>query len=85
MSLQSVLNVDSLYSKKGLSDERAHAAIPEARKMIAFWRAYPDLFVDFMKGPNSTFKFYPFQRITLRIFARYRETFVFYIPTANYS
>lgn len=75
MSLKSILKVDNLYNKKGISDERAHAAIPEARKMIAFWRAYPDLFIDFMKGPNSTFKLYPFQRITLRIFARYRETF----------
>ena len=45
------------------------------RNLIAFWREYPDLFIDFIKGENSTFKFYFYQRIFLRIVMRHRYVY----------
>jgi hypothetical protein len=47
VSLESIINVSS--SKKiGISKERIEAIIPVMRQYVAFWREYPDLFVDFM-------------------------------------
>ena len=43
--------------------------------MISFYRQYPDLLVDFMKGPDSTFNFYFYQRIFLRVVMRHRYVY----------
>ena len=48
MALQDLLNLSSQGKKIGISEERIEAVMPEIRKYIAFWREYPDLFVDFM-------------------------------------
>ena len=72
MALQDLLNISKERQKQGLSEERVRAIIPIARKYIAFWREYPDIFVDFMAGPNSTFKLYFYQRIFLRAAMRHR-------------
>ena len=43
---------------------------------IAFYRWYPDLFVDLLveaSGPDCTFKLYAYQRLMLRAMARYPE------------
>ena len=76
MSLQNLLDLSSSRNKKiGLSEERIRAAMPEIRKSIAFYREYPDLFVDFIKGPDSNFKFYFYQRIFLRVVMRHRKVY----------
>ena len=76
MSLQNLLDLSSARNKKiGLSEERIRAAMPEIRKSIAFYREYPDLFVDFVKGPDSNFKFYFYQRIFLRVVMRHRKVY----------
>lgn len=76
MSLQNLLDLSSSRNKKiGLSEERIRAAMPEIRKSIAFYREYPDLFVDFVKGPDSNFKFYFYQRIFLRVVMRHRKVY----------
>lgn len=54
---------------------RIDAAMPAIRQYIAFFRAYPDLFVDFMKGEDSSFHFYFYQRVFLRAAARYKYTY----------
>lgn len=45
--------------------------------IIAYWRKYPDKFVDYLcsLNPGNTFKFYYFQRIYLRIAMRYRTVY----------
>ena len=48
MALQDLLDLSQSKRKIGLSEERVRAIIPIARKYIAFWREYPDLFVDFL-------------------------------------
>jgi len=54
MALQDLLNLSHQKKKIGLSPERVNAALPVIRKYVAFWREYPDLFVDFMVRGNRT-------------------------------
>lgn len=60
---------DLLYSssskKQGMSEERVRKVIPELRKYIAFWREYPDLFIDFLLeiGNPQNFEFFFYQRV----------------------
>ena len=49
--------------------------MPEVRKTIAFYREYPDLFIDDIKGPDCNFRFYFYQRIFLRIVMRHRKVY----------
>ena len=75
MSLQNLLDLSSSRAeikKQGMSEERLKAQIEPLRKLISFYREYPDYLIDFMKGPNSTFKFYFYQRIFLRVVMRHR-------------
>jgi len=56
MALSDLLNLRNDLNKIGLSEERVRAIIPIARQYVAFWREYPDLFVDFMLqfgNPNN--------------------------------
>lgn len=75
MALQDLLDLSKQRKKVGLSEERVRAIIPAARQYIAYWREYPDMFIDFMAGPNSTFKFYFYQRVFLRVAIRHQYTY----------
>ena len=82
MNLKEMMSLSSLSgnTKIGLSEERVRAIIPVARQYIAFWREYPDLFVDFLQtggkeGVETTFKFYFYQRCFLRAAMRHRKVF----------
>ena len=48
MSLATLLENVSEHKKIGISEERIDAIKPALREYIAFWREYPDMFVDFM-------------------------------------
>lgn len=77
MSLKGLLDLSDsrTLKKQGMSEERLKAQLPHLRKLIAYYREYPDLLVDFMKGPESTFKFFFYQRIFLRITMRHRYVY----------
>ena len=81
MALADLLDLSQKHEKIGLSEERVNAIIPEARKFIAFWREYPDLFVDFMVRGTRTevkegeFHFYFYQRVFLRCVMRYQYVY----------
>ena len=77
MALQDLLNLKSNVDKIGLSEERVTACIPIARKYIAFWREYPDLFVDFLTEKNNpeNFHLFYYQRVFLRAAMRYKYTY----------
>ncbi len=77
MSLKDLLALsdEKAISKKGLSEERIHAQMSNIREVISFWREYPDLFIDFMKGPDSAFNLFFYQRIFLRIVIRHRYVY----------
>ena len=85
MALQDILTVstESARKKVGLSEERINAIKPQLREYIAFWREYPDMFVDFLQtGANSTqvpdggLKFYFYQRVFLRAAMRYKYVYM---------
>ena len=80
MALQDLLNLSTARRKIGLSPERVEAVMPVIRKYVAFWREYPDLFVDFMVRGNrepkdGEFKFYFYQRVFLRSVMRYQYVY----------
>lgn len=72
MALQDLLNLSSPSKKVGLSEERINVIIPVARDYVAYWREYPDMFIDFMAGENSTFKLFFYQRVFLRAAMRHK-------------
>ena len=81
MALQDLLDLSAQKGKKiGISEERISAIKPLIRQYIAFWREYPDLFVDFMQtGGDSekkvTFHLFFYQRVFLRIAMRYKYVY----------
>lgn len=77
MSLQTLLDlsIEHQNKKQGLSEQRLRAQLDSMRVLIAFYREYPDLLVDYLKGPESTFNFYFYQRVFLRIVMRHRYTY----------
>ena len=77
MSLANLLELSSSKDskKQGLSEERLRAQLRHLRNMTAFFREYPDLLVDYMKGPDSTFQFYFYQRVFIRIVMRHRYVY----------
>lgn len=78
MALQDIL-MESGGIKIGVSEERIAPLVPVLRQYIAFWREYPDMFVDFLqtgyddsKYEERRFKFFFYQRVFLRAVMRYK-------------
>lgn len=85
MSLQALLEQSAPKKKIGISEERIEKIKPVLRDYIAFWREYPDLFVDFMqtggdpdKARDLTFRLYFYQRVFLRVAMRYKYVYAVY-------
>lgn len=77
MNLKELLQLSSGrdFKKQGLSEQRLLQDIDGLRDLIAYFREYPDIFVDFIKGKDSTFNFLFYQRIFLRIVMRHRYVY----------
>ena len=81
MALADLLTVAQNRKKIGLSEERIEAIKPALREYIAFWREYPDMFIDFLQdGGNpeveKKLKFYFYQRVFLRAAMRYKYVYM---------
>ena len=90
MSLQSLLDLErnrgGRFRRDDISEERLLKCLPGLMNQIAFYRAYPDIFIDDLSGysrwdesrdgPWKGFKFYYFQRLTLRSLLRHRKTYI---------
>lgn len=87
MALQDLLNI-AQHKKIGLSEERVMAVMPIIRKYAAFWREYPDLFIDFLihgeklltgeitqEEKEGKFHFFFYQRVFLRSIMRYQYVY----------
>lgn len=87
MTLSEVLNIQADQKKIGLSEERVSAIIPIARQYIAFWREYPDIFIDFLleMGNPQDFKFYFYQRCFLRVCMRYKYVYMVFPRAWDFS
>ena len=78
MSLDTLMELSISHDNKkiGLSEERVRAQLPMLRQYVAFWREYPDLFVDFLCGSNpENFHLYFYQRMFLRAVMRHRYAY----------
>ena len=81
MALQDLLVLNQKRQKIGLSEERINAIKPAIRDYIAYWREYPDMFVDFMVRGTRTeihegeFNFYFYQRVFLRSVMRHQYVY----------
>ena len=69
------LNKDS--QKIGMSEERIRAQIPVVRQYVAYWREYPDMFVEFLCGEDNpeNFSLFFYQRLFLRAVMRHRYAY----------
>lgn len=84
MALADLMSLSKTKSrtKIGLSEERVTAVIPIVRQYIAYWREYPDMFVDYLQTGGKDVKkglelrFY--QRIFIRVAMRYRYVYAVY-------
>jgi hypothetical protein len=75
---QSSSLVSTQSSSLDLTEERIIAVLPQLRNLIAFYREYPDIFVDHMAescGNPNHFEFYFYQRVFLRCVMRHRYVF----------
>ncbi len=70
------LSLSTGNKKTGLSEERIQAQIPVIRQYVAYWREYPDMFVEFLCGSNpENFHLYFYQRLFLRAVMRHRYAY----------
>ena len=77
MALADLLALSNERGKKiGISEERIREQMPCIRQYIAYWREYPDMFVEFLCGSNpENFQLYFYQRCFLRAAMRYRKIY----------
>ena len=87
MSLNEILNNNNSSSLGGLRDdteitpELLEEHLDEYRELIAYWRQYPDLFIDYMCSldPDCTFRFFFYQRLFLRASLRYKNVYATFV------
>ena len=79
MALQDLmeLSLSKGGKKMGLSEERIRGSLPVIRQYVAFWREYPDMFVEFLCGESNPENFHLFfyQRLFLRAVMRHRYAY----------
>ena len=81
MALQNLIDVGTSRKKVGISEERIRAILPVARQYVAFWREYPDMFIDYLQTGNDPnkerkLKFYFYQRVFLRAAIRHKYVYM---------
>ena len=78
MALNDIIQASVSYGQKkiGISEERIRQNMPVIRQYIAYWREYPDMFVEFLCGSNpENFQLYFYQRCFLRAAMRHRKIY----------
>ena len=79
MNLQELMNLTSKKQQSEnniITEERILNQLDNIRLLISFYREYPDLFIDDIKGEDNNFKLYDYQRIILRIAMRHRYVYM---------
>ena len=82
MSLESIMALsigdDDQTKPKSLTEQRVKAQMGPLRDLISFYREYPDIFIDQIKGQDCTFTFLHYQRQFLRAVMRHRYVYATY-------
>ena len=63
------------FNKKDISQDWLRENKEKIKYLISFFRVYPDVFVDFIKGKESTFQFLFYQRVFIRNVMRHRYVY----------
>jgi hypothetical protein len=69
-------NWSELENVKGTNQKNMSETLPEWADMLAYFQVYPDKFIDYILDDDSTFSLYPFQRVFLRVMARYKKVYI---------
>ena len=70
------LSLSKNTKKTGLSEERIRGQLQTVKQYIAYWREYPDMFVEFLCGSNpENFHLFFYQRLFLRAVMRHRYAY----------
>jgi hypothetical protein len=64
--------------KLEITENMVYNNIDGVADLLSFYREYPDLLLDTMKAKDSTFNFFPYQRIFLRQAIRHKYFFATY-------
>lgn len=78
MSLENLIKLSKNKNdeNKGIiTEERIKKQFLNLRRLISFFREYPDLLIDFIKKEDSTFNFFFYQRVFIRIVMRHKYVF----------
>jgi hypothetical protein len=65
-----------LENVKGTNVRNFGEMMDDFSDMLSYFQAYPDKFIDYILPEDSTFNLYPFQRIFLRVMARYKKVYI---------
>lgn len=65
-----------LENIQGTNSTNITDMFPAFADMLAYFQVYPDKFIDYIKDDDSKFDLYPFQRIFLRVMARYKKVYI---------
>jgi hypothetical protein len=65
-----------LENVKGTNVRNFGEMMDDFSEMLSYFQAYPDKFIDYILPEDSTFSLYPFQRIFLRVMARYKKVYI---------
>lgn len=69
-------NWSELENIKGTNQRNMSEQMPVWADMLAYFQVYPDKFIDYILDEESTFNLYPFQRVFLRVMARYKKVYI---------
>ena len=90
MSLADLLDKTREVEQKKIADleitkERVREDLPKLQKLIAYWRVYPDKFIDYLcsLNPDNSFHFFFYQRLFLRAVMRHK--YVYCVFCRGYS
>ena len=75
--LKTTLKIDTTSKVLEIDKDKIRENLESYQDIIAYWRKYPDKFIDYLcsMNPDNTFHFYYFQRIYLRIVMRYKTVY----------
>ena len=75
--LKTTLKIDKTNKVVEIDKDKIRENLESYQGIIAYWRKYPDKFIDYLcsMNPDNTFHFYYFQRIYLRIVMRYKTVY----------
>jgi hypothetical protein len=65
-----------LENVQGTNIRNLSDMLPDFADMLSYFQAYPDKFIDYILPEDATFSLYPFQRIFLRVMARYKKVYI---------